>query len=156
MARMSRLALAGIVAALTMMFAFALHRGVQPTRRGAIGCALLATGGLGIVLAGIFPWEMVNGVPTETPLHVVGAIMAFAAAGLGFVVISRRLNVDPQWRDLATYTMWTGILVLLLFITVGFFAVDDGAPLHSWKCPALAGPVSWAGREGPLNVRELG
>jgi hypothetical protein len=89
-------------------------------------------GGLGIVVAGMFPWDMVNGVPTETPPHIVGAIMAFAASGLGFVVISRRLKVDPQWRDLATYTMWTGVTVLLLFITVGFFAIDDGAPLHSW------------------------
>jgi hypothetical membrane protein len=121
-----------VTGALTMIFAFALHRGVRPTRRGAIGCALFAMGGLGIVLAGIFPWKMVDGVPTETPPHVVGAIMAFAAAGLGFVVISRRLNVDPRWRDLATYTMWTGVAVLLLFITVGFFAIDDGAPLHSW------------------------
>jgi hypothetical membrane protein len=121
-----------VTGALTMIFALVLHRGVRPTRRGAIGCALSAMGGLGIVLAGIFPWKMVNGVPTETPPHVVGAIMAFAAGGLGFVVISRRLRVDPQWRDLATYTMWTGVAVLLLFITVGFFAVEDGAPLHSW------------------------
>jgi hypothetical protein len=58
--------------------------------------------------------------------------MAFAAGGLGFVVISRRLHVDTRWRDLATYTMWTGIAVLLLFIAVGFLAVDDGTPLHPW------------------------
>ena len=121
-----------VTGALTMIFAFALHRGVQPTRGGAIGCALFAMGGLGIVLAGIFPWKMVDGVPTETPPHVVGAIMAFAAGGLGFIVISRRLHVDTRWRDLATYTMWTGVVVLLLFIAVGFFAVDDGAPLHPW------------------------
>ena len=121
-----------VTGALTIAFALALHRGVQPTRRGVVGCALLATGGWGIVLAGIFPWKMVDGVPTETPPHVVGAIMAFAAAGLGFVVISRRMNADPRWRNLATYTMWTGIAMLLLFIIVGFFAVDDGTPLHPW------------------------
>ena len=121
-----------VTGALTMIFAIALHRGVQPTRHGAIGCALFAMGGLGIVLAGVFPWKMVDGVPTETPPHVVGAIMAFAAGGLGFVVISRRLHVDTRWRDLATYTMWTGVAVLLLFIIVGFFAIDESAPLHSW------------------------
>ena len=51
-----------VTGALTMIFAFALHRGVQPTRRGAIGCALFAMGGLGIVLAGIFPgkWWMAS------------------------------------------------------------------------------------------------
>ena len=121
-----------VTGALTMIFAFALHRGVQPTRRGAFGCALLAMGGLGIVLAGIFPWQMVDRVPTETPPHVVGAMMAFAATGFGLVVFSRRMVADRHWRDLARYTLYTGIVVLVLFVTVGFFAIDDGAPLHSW------------------------
>jgi hypothetical protein len=75
---------------------------------------------------------MVNGVPTETPAHVVGAITSFAAAGLGLVVYSQRMRTDPRWRDLSAYTMGTGIAVLLLFVTVGFFAVDDGTPLHPW------------------------
>jgi hypothetical membrane protein len=117
---------------LTMAFALALHRGVQPTRRGGAGVVLLLLGGLGVLLAGVFPWRMVDGVPTETPPHVVGAIMAFAATGLGFVAFSRRMAADPRWRELAAYTLYTGIAVLLLFIVVGFFAVDDGAPLHSW------------------------
>lgn len=117
---------------LMMAFAFALHRAVQPTARGRMGFALLFMGGIGIVLAGVFPWRMVNGVPTEPPAHVVGAITTFAATGLGLIVFSRRLNADPRWRDLAPYTMYSGIVVLLLFVTVGFFAVDDGTPLHPW------------------------
>ena len=71
-------------------------------------------------------------VPTEPASHAVGAIMAFAATGAGLILFSRRMKADPQWRDLATYTLSTGIAVLLLFITVGFFAIDDGAPLHPW------------------------
>ena len=74
----------------------ALHRGVQPTRAGRSGIALLVMGGIGIVLAGLFPWKMVDGVPTETPPHVIGAIMAFAAAGLGLIVFSRRMTADPD------------------------------------------------------------
>ena len=35
-------------------------------------------------------------------------------------------------RDLSTYTMMTGIAVLVLFVTLGLFGVDDGAPLHPW------------------------
>jgi hypothetical protein len=58
--------------------------------------------------------------------------MTFAATGLGFIVFSRRMIADPRWRDLATCTMLTGIAVLLLFVAVGFFAIDDGAPLHTW------------------------
>src|SRR4029453_926318 len=46
-----------VAGALTMAFAYALHRGVQPTRRGNIGVALLVMGGIGLWLAGIFPWK---------------------------------------------------------------------------------------------------
>jgi hypothetical membrane protein len=121
-----------VTGVLAMAFAVTLHHGVQPTRRGRAGVALLGLGGLGVVWAGIFPWKMVDGVPTETAPHVIGAVMTFAATGLGFMVFSRRMIADPRWRDLASYTMLTGIAVLLLFVAVGFFAIDDGAPLHAW------------------------
>lgn len=121
-----------VAGALIIAFAAALHAGVQPTRRGGAGAALLALGGLGVAWDGFFPWKMVDGVPTETPLHVVGAVMTFAATGLGFVVFSRRMNADPRWRDMAAYAMRTGIAVLLLFVALGLLAIDDGAPLHAW------------------------
>lgn len=121
-----------VTGALLIAFALALHNGVQPTRRGGTGVALLVLGGLGVVWAGIFPWTMVDGVPTETAPHVIGAVMAFAATGFGFFVFSRRMSADSRWRHLATYTRLTGIAVLLLFVAVGFFAIDDGAPLHAW------------------------
>lgn len=110
----------------------ALHRAVQRTPRGQAGIVLLLMGGIGLVLAGIFPWRMVGGVPTEPPSHVVGAIMTFTATGLGLIVFSRRMLADPRWRDLATYTMFMGIAVLVLFVIVGFFAIDEGTPLHPW------------------------
>jgi hypothetical membrane protein len=121
-----------VAGALTIVFAWALHRAVQPTRRGAAGIASLMTGGVGVMLAGLFPWRMVDGVPTETPPHVVGAVMAFAGTGLGIIVVARRLRADRHWHDLAAYTTWTGIAVLLLFVAVGFFAIADGTPLHPW------------------------
>ena len=65
-----------VTGTLAMVFAAALHHGVQPTRRGEAGVALLALGGLGVVWAGVFPWKMVDGVPTETVPHVIGAVMA--------------------------------------------------------------------------------
>ena len=121
-----------VTGVLGMAFAVALNHGVRPTRRGGAGVALLGLGGLGVVWAGLFPWTMVDGVPTENAPHVIGAVMAFAATGLGLIVFSRRMVADPRWRDLATYTMLTGTAVLLLFVAVGFFAIDDGAPLHPW------------------------
>jgi len=118
--------------ALIVAFAFGLHMGVEPTRRGTIAVALLAAGGVGVIGAGVFPWKMVDGVPTETPAHVAAAITSFAATGLGLIVFSRRMNMDLRWRDLSAFTMIVGIAVLLLFVTLGFFAIDDGAPLHPW------------------------
>ena len=117
---------------LTIAFALALHRGVQATRGGEAGFALLVIGGIGLVWAGVFPWRMIDGVPTVTPLHPIGAIMAFAGTGLGFIGFSRRMLADHKWRDLEAYTMSTGIAVLLLFITIRLLAVDDDAPLHPW------------------------
>lgn len=38
-------------------------------------------GRIGIVAAGLFPWVMVDGVPTGTPAHAVAAIITFAAMG---------------------------------------------------------------------------
>ena len=121
-----------VAGVLLILFGSALHLALEASPRGAVGAGLLIAGGVGIVLAGVFPWVMVNGVPTETPAHVVGAMTAFASTGLGFVVLSGRLRADPQWADLARYTRGTGIVVLILFVAVGFFAVDDGTPLHPW------------------------
>jgi hypothetical protein len=42
------------------------------------------------------------------------------------------MAADPEWRDLSTYVLGTGIVMLLLFIVVGGFAIDEGTPLHSW------------------------
>jgi hypothetical membrane protein len=113
-------------------FGFAMHRGVRPSRCGVFGPALLVTNGIGIVIAGLFPWVMVDGVPTETPAHVAGAVTAFGSISLALPLVSRRMRLDPAWRDLSTYTMVTGIAVLLLFIAMGSFAIDEGTPLHPW------------------------
>ena len=71
-------------------------------------------------------------VPTETPQHVVGAVLTFSCASTGLIVLSRRMAADPQWHDLSTYVLGTGIVMLILFILVGGFAVDEGTPFHRW------------------------
>jgi hypothetical membrane protein len=93
---------------------------------------LMAMSAGGIVAAGIFPWTMVAGVPTETPPHVAAAITAFSTGGVGLILFSKRMNADPRWRDLAMYTLCTGMVILLLFVMLGLFAIDDGAPLYPW------------------------
>ena len=114
------------------VFAVGLNGAIRPTRFGFLGIALLLASSLGLWTAGFFPWLNVNGVPTEPPSHVVGAVLTFLSASIGHVIVSRRMGSDPAWRDLSRYVLGTGIVMLLLFIVVGGFAIGEGTPLHRW------------------------
>ena len=118
--------------ALLAAFVIGLNGAIRPTRFGLLGIALLLASSVSLWIAGLFPWINVNGVPTEPPAHVVGAVLTFLSASTGHVILSRRMAADPEWRDLSTYSLGTGIIMLLLFIAVGGFAIDEGTPLHSW------------------------
>ena len=118
----------------TLMTAFVLglNYGVRPSPRGIAGFALLLLGSIGIVLGGVFPWRLVNGVPTETPQHVAAAVTVFALTPLGLIVFSRRMKADPRWQGLAGYTLVTGIVMALLFPVMGSLAIPETGPLHPW------------------------
>lgn len=113
-------------------FVFGLNHAVLPSPRGAVGFGLLVLGSIGIMLAGIFPWRLQNGVPTETPQHVVTAVTVFASTPLGLILFSRRMKGDSRWQDLASYTLVTGIVMALLFPVMGLLAIPDNGPLHAW------------------------
>ena len=117
---------------LVLVLAAGLSRGAAPLRAGALSVALLAMVGVGAILAGVFPWVNVRGVPTETPMHVVGAILHFASAAFFAMAVSRRMAADPRWRDLAPYALATGAAMFSLFVVLAFFAVDPGTPFHAW------------------------
>jgi hypothetical membrane protein len=117
---------------LTAAFTVGLSRAIQPTRSGLAGIVLSLLSCVGFYVAALFPWINVNGVPTETKAHVVGAILVFVGASTGLVVLSRRMTVDPRWHDLSAYVLWTGIVMLMLFIVVGAFAIGEGTPFHRW------------------------
>lgn len=71
------------LAALMATFTFGVHRAVERTRFGLAGIVLLLASCLGFLIAGLFPWIMVNGVPSETTPHVVGAILSCSGASTG-------------------------------------------------------------------------
>jgi hypothetical membrane protein len=121
-----------VTATLMAAFAIGVHQAVRPTRFGLAGIIALLASCCGIFMAGLFPWINVNGVPTETPQHVVGAILSFVCGSTGLVVVSRRMAADARWHDLSAYVLCTGLVMLVLFIVVGFFAIDEGAPFHRW------------------------
>jgi hypothetical membrane protein len=121
-----------VLGTLNAAFTIGLHNAINTTRFGVIGILLLLVSCLGILLAGVFPWINVNGVPTETPQHVVGAVLTFSGASTGLLVLSRRMRGDPRWHSLSAYVLGTGTVMVILFIVVGFFAIDAGAPFHRW------------------------
>jgi hypothetical membrane protein len=122
-----------IFGVLMMAFALGLHEGMRPTHGGVVGPALLVLSGVGLVLAGVFPWALdASGDYIVPPGHVVGAFTAFLPAGLGLIVLSRRMARDPLWRSLASYSLGSGIAVAVLFLATGPLAVPDDAPLHDW------------------------
>lgn len=121
-----------VFGALMTAFVLGLNLGVRPSPRGIVGFALLLLGSIGIVLAGVFPWRLQNGVPTETPQHVATAVTVFASTPLGLILFSRRMKGDPRWQDLAGYTLATGIAMALLFPVMGLLAIPDNGPLHPW------------------------
>jgi hypothetical membrane protein len=121
-----------VAATLLLAFTVGLHATLRPTRFGMVGIGLLLAGGAGLFMAGLFPWIDVNGVPTETPRHVLAAVLTFFCTSTGLIVLSRRIAADPRWRDLSAYVLATGIVMLLLFIVVGFFGIEEGTPFHAW------------------------
>jgi hypothetical protein len=113
-------------------FVIALHRSVRQAHRGRAGHVLLLIAGAALAMNAVFPWEIVDGVPAELTTRAASAITTFLATALGMIVFSRGMTTDVQWRGLARYTRWSRILVLVLFLVLGFFAIEDSAPLHRW------------------------
>lgn len=71
-------------------------------RWGALGPALLALSGLGPVLAG---------VTAPVPVHFA---VTFLGAGIGLIVLSRRIAHEPSWDGLTEYALATGIAILVV------------------------------------------
>jgi hypothetical membrane protein len=121
-----------IFGSLMMAYAIGLHLGVRPTRWGIVGPALLVLSGAGLVLAGVFPARDASGAFSVGPGHMVAAFTSFLPAGVGVIVISRRMARDPRWRTLAAYALASGVAITVLFLGTGPLAVPDDAPLHGW------------------------
>jgi hypothetical membrane protein len=120
-----------IAGTLMIAYAIGLHSNVRPARRGAIGPALIALSGLGLILCGVFPWRQENGAFIEPASHVVGAVMTFLGTSLGHIVISRRMRRDAEWNGIAVYVLASGTMMLLLFFAV-VYALEPGSPLEPW------------------------
>ena len=140
---------------LTIAYAIGLQFDVRPARRGAVGPALVALSGVGLILCGMFPWRQQNGVFIEPMGHVIGAVTSFLGASIGHIVISRRMVRDPEWRALAFYVLASGIMMLLLFFAVAY-ALEPGSPLQPWTGALQRVLAAVCVRARPWSVSEDG
>jgi hypothetical membrane protein len=120
-----------VFALLIAAFTIGLHRAVGATRYGRLGPALMLASCAGIMLVAFFPWYRSGGVMVESPPHVAGAVMTFVGAGAGLMAFARRMRADPRWRDLSAYVLVTGVTMLIMFVVLGAFAIEEDAPLRS-------------------------
>jgi hypothetical membrane protein len=119
--------------ALMTAFAIGLQAELRSRGGGRLDAALLIVSGIGIVLAGLTPMTTDStGAIRESVGHVVSAFMAFLGAGIGLIIVSRRLRKDPNWRNLSAYSLTCGIAIVVLFVLLGNAAMPDDSPLHPW------------------------
>ncbi len=114
---------------LTLLFAIGLRRALRGGQAGTGGPILLGLYAVGLVAAGIFVADPMNGFPPGTPpghatstsLHGLGH---FVSGGVGFLgliagafVLARRFRADGH-RGLGAFSILTGICFLAAFLGI--------------------------------------
>ncbi|HEY9351050.1 MAG TPA: DUF998 domain-containing protein [Acidothermales bacterium] len=118
---------------LTIVFAIGLHLGIQRSRAGVVGPALLVASGVGSLISAIFPLrEDAAGMTYDPGGHMVGGMTFFLGSGVGLIVLSRRLRHDERWRGLAGYTLGAGLAIVAASPVMTVLVIPDDAPLHDW------------------------
>ncbi len=119
---------------LMIAFAVGLHREVRPARSGWVGPAIIGVNGVNLVVGGIFPLrqDAAGLVYDPAGVHTVNGAIFFVGIGIGLVAVSPRLRSDSRWHGVATYSLVTGIALLVLWALLVTLVRPAGAPLHDW------------------------
>jgi hypothetical membrane protein len=114
------------------LLVFSIGLAVAPLRGfgSIIGPLLLAVSASGLILAGFFPMDKIAGVAVDTPVHTVGALMAFAGAGAGLFFSSLAFSRTAGFREAAMRVRLAGLAVAGLFLVFAHYAKPEDAPLH--------------------------
>jgi predicted permease len=99
------------------------------------GPILMVTIGVSLIASGPFttdPSAIVDQSSIHGMVHGVFGAIVFTLAPLSCYVFYRRFRIDQDWRDLAGWTLASG-LVLTVGIGVLKFSQQPGSALYEWK-----------------------
>jgi len=126
--------------------AVGMRRVMRSGRGRTWGPLLIGLYGLGLIAAGIFVADPINGFPPGMPesstiswhalLHFVSAAIAFLGLIVACFVFARRFAALQQ-RGWATYSLLTGIIFLGAFIGIASGAKQSALVLAFWGAVIL-------------------
>ncbi|NIO49367.1 MAG: DUF998 domain-containing protein [Candidatus Aminicenantes bacterium] len=117
----------GLIGVLIVLFAFGLHKNINNGKGSKIGPILLATGGFGLVLSGIFHCNLnCDNVMVDRDfigiMHMLSAFIAGMCLSISPFFVFARFRKDDYWKRYAIPTLMTGILAnipgIILWITI--------------------------------------
>ena len=124
-----------VCGALAVAGAFGLRAALAPGRASRWGPWLIGLGGAGLIVAGIFPTDPVNGYPAGVPdtvtwhgfVHSMGPGVAGLAGLAAFVVFARRFAADRE----RGWLVWSIVAPIAILVTdvIAFAAADFRALL---------------------------
>ncbi len=129
-----------------------LLKSAFPARKSSLaGLGLVALAGVGTVLVGVFPENVVSS------LHALGSVLAILVGGIALVVLSVAMMRDTRWDGYRAYTLLSGLVTIaafVLYVTGHAYALGPGgmervavgpeflwlllAPIHLLYIPAYA------------------
>jgi len=112
----------------TLCMAFAWRKVLKGSVYAIIYPIIRGIEGLALIMVGFFSQDPAPGYPPgsvlTTPtfheqIHIIGAYVIAGAMACGFFAIAWRFARDPRWRGWVTYSLISGLLVLVFMAFFG-------------------------------------
>lgn len=138
---------------LMLGFAAGVRRALRPERIGVVASRLMATTGVGLIMAGMFQQDPGLGYPPGSPssagswhdgLHKIGALLIYGALVAAAWVLRRRFG--EVWRVYSLVSA-TGVLaafvITSVLVALDYADVLPGAPSGLFERIALVVGFAW-------------
>lgn len=116
----------------SLALALGIHETTKGVRGSRLGSVLVGLFGINVILAGIFPTDAVDAegqVQSQTTagiVHFAVALLAYAIAIAGMLVLSGTFKRDARWRSFWPFSLALALAGLVVFLTLFFLPVPNG------------------------------